>query len=142
MCFVDLCATFQPAAVGNGPGPNFGRILAKKRQKQTSIFCVPNLWTVFCDLYSRFGRRAILGGSGAASSGHLRPILGGSRPELKMYIFNSFQKAATSYQLSLWRGASRDAHRPGDRVARVSRCAHRRGPSRDLFGIYLSSGQT
>ncbi len=37
-----------------------------------------------------------IGGSGAASSGHFRPILRvpGSGPEVNKYIFNSFQKAA------------------------------------------------
>ncbi len=43
LVFVDLCSIFQAGAVGNSPGPNFGRKPAPKRPKLKSIFELPNL---------------------------------------------------------------------------------------------------
>ena len=56
---------------------------------ETKVIIVAAVWLAFIIFNSWFDRWAVLGGSGAASSGHFRPILGGpggSGPELNIYF--------------------------------------------------------
>ncbi len=81
-----------------------------------------DFWTVFCICYSRFDRWVVLVGSGAASSGHFRAILGGpggSGPELKQHIFNSLQKAAAYGRRAV--GSKPDPPPNGGRAANLGR---------------------
>ncbi len=69
------CFTPDPSATA--PGAKSCRRAAETSTKfHPRVLCLAGFWTVFCICYSRFVRWAVLGGSGAASSGHFRPILG------------------------------------------------------------------
>ena len=56
-----------PGGIPKGPGG----------PRNHSNIDVAAVWLAFIIFNSRFDRWAVLGGSGAASSGHFRPILGG-----------------------------------------------------------------
>ncbi len=74
--FVDLRPTLVVSLASGGIGRKSDPAHHKTQTTIHAIY-VAAVWSAFIILNSRFDRWVVLGGSGAASSGHFRPILGG-----------------------------------------------------------------
>ena len=75
LIFVDLCSMFQAGAVGNGPGPNFGRKPTQNPQKLKPRFQFPNISP------SQLGCSIMFSGPGSAFRGRPWPLWAGNLPQ-------------------------------------------------------------